>query len=220
MAIPQYPSRNMDTTKKCSECGRDLPLSAFNRCAREIDGHQKRCRECFSTYNAERYRADPEHFKRQVAKYRGANPTQVFQTRLATWKKNPTRQNVYKLVEAALSAGVITRTETCSICGTSESNNGNRGFHAHHFDYANPLSVVWVCTACHHALHKVMRIRADGPRTVEEALVMLSSHELAEVLGMEWKATAHTRQSGKRGLRPVELSALQDYCRKRQEEAA
>lgn len=44
-------------TKKCSKCGRELPLSRFSKCASLKDGLQKTCKECASLYNKERYKA-------------------------------------------------------------------------------------------------------------------------------------------------------------------
>jgi hypothetical protein len=44
-------------TKKCSKCGRELPLSRFSKCVSLKDGLQKTCKECASLYNKERYKA-------------------------------------------------------------------------------------------------------------------------------------------------------------------
>lgn len=47
-------------TKKCSECGRELPLDQFNKNRGSNDGLQDRCRECFSKYNRKRYAKNRE----------------------------------------------------------------------------------------------------------------------------------------------------------------
>ena len=44
-------------TKKCSKCGRELPLSRFSKCTSLKDGLQRTCKECVSSYNKERYKA-------------------------------------------------------------------------------------------------------------------------------------------------------------------
>lgn len=44
-------------TKKCSKCGRELPISRFSKCRSMKDGLQKTCKECASSYNKERYKA-------------------------------------------------------------------------------------------------------------------------------------------------------------------
>lgn len=37
-----------EATKKCRKCGRELPVSLFNKCSSAKDGLQSRCRECHS----------------------------------------------------------------------------------------------------------------------------------------------------------------------------
>ena len=63
----------MENTKICSKCGRELPLSEFNKCKRSKDGLQWACKECQKQYYAEhaeekkQYRA--EH-KEEIAAYK------------------------------------------------------------------------------------------------------------------------------------------------------
>lgn len=151
---PQTP-----TSKVCDECREMKPLSEFNRAAKEADGRQRRCRACFSRYNAERYARDRERFKTAVKQYKEANPAEVFATRLKIWTRNPSRHNCYRLVDAALKAGEITKPEWCCICGVRDEDAGGHGLHKHHFDYSKPLDIVWLCTKCHGQIHKVMRDR-------------------------------------------------------------
>lgn len=73
----------MKATKKCAECGRELPIEDFNKNKNAKDGLQDRCRECFSKYN--------------VAAYRSGNP----------------RTNAGRAVEAALKAGAIKNPGVC-----------------------------------------------------------------------------------------------------------
>lgn len=40
----------METTKKCRECGRELPLTAFSKNKRECDGLNYRCKDCENAY--------------------------------------------------------------------------------------------------------------------------------------------------------------------------
>ena len=44
-------SQEVVQTKKCHKCGRELPLSAFSKNARNKDGLQCYCRECQSRIN-------------------------------------------------------------------------------------------------------------------------------------------------------------------------
>lgn len=134
------------TTKKCSECGRLLPITEFNLLRKSKDGHQDRCRDCFSKYNRERYAANSTSIKERVKKYRDENPYNELDTRMNACNKNPTQKNAYRAVEAAIRAGVLHKPDTCSMCGCNDS---DRRIEAHHYDYAKPLDVIWLCSACH-----------------------------------------------------------------------
>ena len=57
----------MKATKKCAECGRELPTSEFNKNKNTKDGLQDRCRECFSKYNKARYAAKVVRTVRECA---------------------------------------------------------------------------------------------------------------------------------------------------------
>lgn len=146
-----------DARKKCVGCGQELPLTEFNKNKNSKDGLQDKCRSCFSRYNKARYAANREKFKADTKRYREENPKAVFQTRLKTCAKNPTRVNASRAVEAALNAGELANPGVCYGCGcTSEEHR----IEAHHHDYSKPLEVVWLCTPCHR--------RMDAQRRVHE----------------------------------------------------
>lgn len=150
----------MEATKKCSECGRELPLSDFNKKRSNRDGFQDRCRKCFSEYNKKRYASDPDRFKRDVARYRTENPSACLGTRLKACAKNPTKRNARRAVEAAIAAGRLKNPHVCFGCGCEE---GEHRIEAHHHDYTKPLDVVWLCTPCHRRMDIQRRIR-EGER--------------------------------------------------------
>lgn len=143
-------------TKKCRECGRELPLSEFNKNSCNKDGIQDRCRECFSKYNAKRYASNKDKFKADILRYKRDNPEKVLETRLKTCRRNPTRKNAYRAVEAALKCGALVKPDVCSGCGRPASESR---VEAHHHDYSKPLDVVWVCSKCHYRLDDMRRAR-------------------------------------------------------------
>ena len=61
----------MDTkevkTKKCSRCGRELPISEFSKCNKTKDGLQGWCRECRNKYN-QTYRQTNKQYLNQYHK--------------------------------------------------------------------------------------------------------------------------------------------------------
>lgn len=146
----------MKETKRCSECGRELPLTEFNKKKSNKDGLQDRCRSCFSAYNKRRYEANKEKFKRDVKEYRENNPEACLTTRLKACKKNPTGVNARRCVEYALAAGRLKRPRTCSGCGCDDKDHR---IEAHHSDYSKPLNVIWLCTPCHRQMDARRRMR-------------------------------------------------------------
>jgi hypothetical protein len=42
-------------TKKCTKCGRELPLDNFSKCAANKDGLQRMCKECHSESTRKSY---------------------------------------------------------------------------------------------------------------------------------------------------------------------
>lgn len=147
----------MEQEKVCRECGKRLPISEFNKCKRNKDGLQDRCRECFSKYNKARYAQDRERFKRAVYEYKRNNPMKVLESRISTCAKNPNPKNAYKVVEQALIAGVLERPSNCYGCNCSDKEHR---IEAHHHDYSKPLDVIWLCTPCHR--------RMDAQRRAQE----------------------------------------------------
>lgn len=63
--------------------------------------------------------------------------------------KYPERRLAHSRVNWAIRTGRLER-KPCERCGNAES-------HAHHDDYAKPLDVRWLCSACHEDEH-------HGPR--------------------------------------------------------
>lgn len=130
--------------KKCMKCGEIKPLSAFYKHPGMKDGHLNKCIECT---------------KKDVANHKEQHPEKIFETRMKVFMKRKTRTSLYKLMDAALKAGVIKNPGVCSVCGcTSEDHR----IEAHHEDYDKPLDIVWVCTPCHRKL--------DGERRLKEGL--------------------------------------------------
>jgi hypothetical protein len=109
------------------------------------DGHLGKCKECT--------KADTRAREAQ-------NPLSVLRSRMSAWRKNPTRINTYRVVEAAKMAEVLVVPDACQMCGSiSPHASDGRAWHAHHFDYRNPLAVVFLCMPCHGALGKLTRER-------------------------------------------------------------
>lgn len=58
-------------TKKCSKCGRELPLSEFNKDKSRKDGLQSYCKSCQKQYKKQWYADNPEYNKQYYATIEG-----------------------------------------------------------------------------------------------------------------------------------------------------
>ena len=146
--------------KKCSRCGRTLPITEFNKNRKSKDGLQDKCRECFSAYNRKHYQENRDKIRKDVHDYQRDNKMNVYLSRQKTWdsKEKHTKVEARRLLDAALDAGVIDRPDHCQACGCSSEEHR---IEAHHNDYEWPLDVIWLCTPCHR--------RADAARAAREA---------------------------------------------------
>lgn len=185
----------------CRKCKKDKPEDQFNFFNKEKGTRQTMCRECFSEYNRERYRSNPEKYKADVKKYREENTEACFETRLKVWKKNKTLYNARKLTEAALASGKIKRPETCQVCGKAPE----KRIEAHHENYDKPLDIIWCCTKCHDKLDIARRKRENKPyharvqpvRCVETGEVYDSVAEAARKNGIKNSSSIFSALCGK-----------------------
>jgi hypothetical protein len=76
------------------------------------------------------------------------------------------RQQARVLARQAVASGTLTRPPACESCGTPGPVQG------HHSYYARPLSVTWLCRACHALEHPApaqqraeAELRADPARS-------------------------------------------------------
>ena len=59
----------MENTKICSKCGRELPLSEFNKHKGKKDGLQVWCKECVKQYNAEHFNQYYDEHNEELKQY-------------------------------------------------------------------------------------------------------------------------------------------------------
>ena len=61
--------------------------------------------------------------------------------------KYPEKREAHIKVSNAIARGHLIRPEKCTICFAECKPD------AHHFDYSQPLNVIWACKKCHNAFH-------------------------------------------------------------------
>jgi hypothetical protein len=62
---------------------------------------------------------------------------------------NPEKHLAHYTLQNAVQSGRVVRPDTCRC--------GNPNPEGHHEDYSRPLMVSWLCSKCHHELHKSRR---------------------------------------------------------------
>jgi hypothetical protein len=80
------------------------------------------------------YFENPEKRKSYFRQYRFNYPERIE----AAWK-----------VQYAIRLGRISKADSCFICRKKDVR-----IEAHHYDYAKPLDVTWICRSCHVKIHK------------------------------------------------------------------
>jgi hypothetical protein len=68
-------------------------------------------------------------------------------------KSNPTAHKAHIALWTAIRKGQLLPKQQCSMC------SNNKRIEAHHPNYAQPLTVVWLCSQCHKRFHRYMRER-------------------------------------------------------------
>ena len=136
-------------SKECTRCKRRLPLSEYHRNCGTKDGHTTICKECSSTLSKERYKRNREVVKQKAREYVTSDPQRNYENKCREFNRNPSHKNASKVVAAAVLAGIIEKSHVCYGCGCPDT---ERRMEAHHHDYSDPLSVVWLCPVCHTAL--------------------------------------------------------------------
>lgn len=154
--------------KCCTQCGFLKPENHF-RPARKRGRVELRakCRSCEAEYyRSPEYRelANSKNRKYRAEGRRRSHDAVHQQNRI---EKHPDKTKSAMVVRRALAAGGLSRPAACSRCGTEPPamGDGRSGIQAHHEDYARPLDVIWLCHACHVAVH-----RARAALTTEEGL--------------------------------------------------
>lgn len=147
-------SSDAPSPRVCRTCGLSKPLTDFY-IARGRFPHRE-CKHC--TNNRSRTWADRNReIRRDVVRSnyqrRMADPEtlEVIRAQKRGWNaNNPSKIRAHCEVKRAIQDGILKRPATCQACPSQ------RRIHAHHDDYDEPLSVIWLCQVCHSARHLVL----------------------------------------------------------------
>ncbi len=137
--------------KKCFKCNTVKPLDEFYKHSRMADGHVNKCKECNKNDSTTNRNKNLEKI-RAYDRARSKEPERIKAATEITraWRAEDARRNVaHSLVAKAIRNGTLVR-QPCVRCAEAKSL-------AHHEDYDHPLTVMWLCQACHKQRHKELR---------------------------------------------------------------
>ena len=137
------------TMKFCKECQAYKTIDSFYKHPNMHDGHLSFCKECVcerignhrAKHIEEARRKDKERYEKKKSKPGYQEKENV---RHRKWR-TPEKMKAHNTVERKLKASKPMNCESCRTEGKLS---------AHHPNYAAPENVLWVCQACHSAIHQ------------------------------------------------------------------
>ncbi len=131
--------------KTCFKCGDLKLISDFYKHQKMKDGHLNKCKDCTKEDSSKNRWSNIDE-KREHDRSRGSR--QSYEYCKAWREKHPNKYKAEQAVNNAIRDGKIDRPKQCEVCMTTYK------VVAHHDDYSKPLSVRWLCQACHMQWHR------------------------------------------------------------------
>jgi len=145
------------------KCNWVKPIKDFYRHPGMSDGRVNKCKECNKKDVSENYSKRRSYYKEYERtrlnlphrvqarkKYAQSETGKICGNKAKQrWaERNPIKRKASNKVNNAVRDGLLVKPKQCQECGATGRING------HHDDYAKPLSVRWLCSACHSGWHK------------------------------------------------------------------
>jgi transposase-like protein len=140
----------LNTMKICNQCKKEKRIEDFQIRKASIDGMTARCKSCLSAYDKKR--ADLPHRVKARLDYAKTDKGKEAgnKAKIKFLKRNPIKRMASIMVGNAVRDGKLIKPDSCEDCGTTPIR-----LHGHHYDYAYPLVVRWLCPGCHNKWHKL-----------------------------------------------------------------
>lgn len=125
---------------RCKECHK-----------REVRQNRLEKSEQYREYEKMRYKRDPH--RREANRIYAQSPIGKASHAASVRRRNslnPEKRAANIILGNAVRDGRIIKPKECSRCGVIPP---RRQLHGHHHDYAKPLDVEWICSACHGLEH-------------------------------------------------------------------
>lgn len=156
-------------SKVCRKCGKELPLDEFYTHSRMADGHLNICKECVRARVSDHREKNLERI-REYDRQRASLPHRKAQRRKIVDKRRKEDEafnTAHTTLHNFIRDGKVIKGLLCQLCGSSE------GIEGHHFDYSDPLGVIWLCKVCHRQYHMGKSDRANIVKTIVDNIIRL-----------------------------------------------
>jgi hypothetical protein len=131
--------------RRCTSCGREKPITAFQLHRRYRGGRRRQCRNCVSAAQRRWRLLNPALVRAQQRRFRRRHSA------LRRTPEGGRKHSARMMAFYAVRLGFLPRKHRCEKCGIEDR---CAPLYRHHPDYADPLNVVWLCAACHGEAHR------------------------------------------------------------------
>jgi len=105
------------------------------------------------------------------------------------------REYAANMYRAAVAHGDVAHGECCEQCGRDPVANPDLVFCGHYEDYALPLHVEWLCSACHATRHPKIRKNPVAKKIVRHREPTRRANELQAIVLRHRRNTGETQDS-------------------------
>ena len=139
--------------KVCAKCGILKPARDYCPEADSPDGLRYYCKSCNKATVIKWRQTHHADELRRVRAWRTEHRDKWLGSVKASKQRDIGKIKARRCVENAVRGGALIKPNMCGRCGQSHNIDD---IHAHHHEYARPLSVVWLCRRCHGEVHRTI----------------------------------------------------------------
>ena len=132
--------------KVCTRCNKEKEDLEFQKRKASTDGFTSACKLCLKKYDDSRLK-NPKRMKMRRDYQKTQKGKSAHSKACKNWvEKNQIKRGAHVLVGNAIRKGELI-AKPCEVCKSTV-------VHAHHDDYAKPLTVRWLCDFHHNEWHR------------------------------------------------------------------
>lgn len=140
-------------TKTCLACGVLQPVGNFYLNPTVKSGREASCKKCRLVRTRRQYYSNIER-SRELSRESSRRRAKIFGHHPYATQR---QRKAQRAVQTALENGVLRKPDKCMRCSSEMG-----PIEAHHDDYSELISVIWLCRSCHRAADKLRRDSESG----------------------------------------------------------